>query len=120
MLSLKEKAVSGFKWQMANRVLTRVIAVGTFAVLARMLEPADFGLFALAFCEASCRGENIEQLHLDESKMREHLLLAFLKNQIAIEGSHKDGWIASGTIGVGQDLSSTGTAVGSVMSTEVS
>ncbi len=49
MASLKEKTVSGFKWLVVNHVLQRVISVGTFAVLARMLEPSTFGLFAMAF-----------------------------------------------------------------------
>jgi lipopolysaccharide exporter len=49
MASVKEKAVSGVKWQMVNKVLQKVISVGTFAVLARMLEPSTFGLFAMAF-----------------------------------------------------------------------
>ncbi|MBI4387420.1 MAG: lipopolysaccharide biosynthesis protein [Candidatus Omnitrophica bacterium] len=49
MSSLKEKTVSGVKWSVMNRVLQKVISVGTFAILARILEPADFGLFALAF-----------------------------------------------------------------------
>ncbi len=49
MKSLKQKTISGIKWQVVNNVLQKVISVGTFAVLARLLEPAAFGLFALAF-----------------------------------------------------------------------
>ena len=49
MLSLKERTVSGVKWQVINNVLQKVISVGTFAVLARILEPSAFGLFAMAF-----------------------------------------------------------------------
>lgn len=49
MASLKAKTVSGFKWLVVNNVLQRVISVATFAVLARILEPSTFGLFAMAF-----------------------------------------------------------------------
>ena len=49
MNSLKQKTVTGVKWEMANKVLQKIISVASFAVLARMLEPASFGLFALEF-----------------------------------------------------------------------
>ncbi len=49
MTSLKNKTVSGFKWQVILQVTTKALSVGTFAVLARILEPSVFGLFALAF-----------------------------------------------------------------------
>lgn len=49
MTSLKHKTISGIKWTMAASIAQRVIAFGTTVVLARILSPADFGLFALAF-----------------------------------------------------------------------
>ncbi|MDD5218369.1 MAG: lipopolysaccharide biosynthesis protein [Candidatus Omnitrophica bacterium] len=49
MTSLKHKTVSGVKWQMVSKITQKAISVGTFAVLARILEPSTFGLFALAF-----------------------------------------------------------------------
>ncbi len=49
MASLKVKTVSGFKWLVINNVLQKVISIGTFAILARRLEPSVFGLFAMAF-----------------------------------------------------------------------
>lgn len=49
MVSLKQKTVSGIKWLVMNNVLQKVISVGTFAILARILEPSVFGLFAMAF-----------------------------------------------------------------------
>ncbi len=49
MTSLKHKTVSGFTWQIILQVTTKAISVGTFAVLARILPPSAFGLFALAF-----------------------------------------------------------------------
>ena len=48
-MSLKQKTFSGVKWQVINKVLQKAISVGTFAILARILEPSVFGLFALAF-----------------------------------------------------------------------
>lgn len=49
MKSLKEKTVSGVKWQVAGNAVQKVVSIGTFAVLARILEPSAFGLFAMAF-----------------------------------------------------------------------
>jgi len=49
MSSLKARTVSGVKWQMLNKIAQKVLSVGTFAVLARILEPSTFGLFAMAF-----------------------------------------------------------------------
>ena len=49
MASLKHKTVSGFKWLVLNNILQKVISIGTFAILARRLEPSVFGLFAMAF-----------------------------------------------------------------------
>jgi len=49
MNSLKQKTVSGVKWQVVSKILQKVISVGTFVVLARILDPSDFGLFAMAF-----------------------------------------------------------------------
>ena len=47
--SLKEKTISGVKWQVINKVGQKAISVVAFAILARILEPSVFGLFALAF-----------------------------------------------------------------------
>jgi|GEM_PF-1032608 len=49
MTSLKHKTISGIKWTMAASVAQRILSFGTTVVLARILSPADFGLFALAF-----------------------------------------------------------------------
>lgn len=49
MSSLKERTASGIKWQVINKFSQKFISVATFAVLARIMEPAIFGLFALAF-----------------------------------------------------------------------
>lgn len=48
-MTLKEKTLSGIKWQVFNKIAQKVISVATFAVLARVLEPTVFGLFAAAF-----------------------------------------------------------------------
>jgi O-antigen/teichoic acid export membrane protein len=49
MISLKHKTISGIKWTLAASIVQRIISFGTTVVLARILSPADFGLFALAF-----------------------------------------------------------------------
>ncbi len=49
MSSLKQKTFSGVKWQVINKVAQKVISILTFGVLARILTPSIFGLFALGF-----------------------------------------------------------------------
>ena len=49
MATLKHKTISGIKWTFAASIVQRIISFGTTVVLARILSPADFGLFALAF-----------------------------------------------------------------------
>jgi O-antigen/teichoic acid export membrane protein len=48
-MDLKRKTFSGVKWQLVNKIAQKIISVSTFAVLARILEPSTFGLFAMAF-----------------------------------------------------------------------
>ena len=47
-MSLESKAVRGVPWTIVSYAANKVITVGTTVVLARLLVPADFGLFALA------------------------------------------------------------------------
>lgn len=47
--TLKQRTVSGFKWLAFNQFAQRVVRILSFAVLARILEPSTFGLFAMAF-----------------------------------------------------------------------
>ena len=49
MPTLKHKTISGIKWTFAASIAQRIISLGTTVILARILSPADFGLFALAF-----------------------------------------------------------------------
>lgn len=49
MATLKQRTISGVKWQMVNKVAQKLLTVITFAILARMLEPSVFGLFAMGF-----------------------------------------------------------------------
>ncbi|MBN1688135.1 MAG: lipopolysaccharide biosynthesis protein [Candidatus Omnitrophica bacterium] len=49
MKGLKQKAVSGVKWMMIVKITQKMSSVVTFAILARILEPSVFGLFAMAF-----------------------------------------------------------------------
>ena len=45
---MDEKAIRGIPWTLLTYAATRVISVLTTIVLARLLAPSDFGLFALA------------------------------------------------------------------------
>ena len=47
--TLKQKTASGFKWLVINNVLKKGLSLVSFAILARILEPSTFGLFAMAF-----------------------------------------------------------------------
>ncbi len=49
MTSLKKQTVSGIKWTFAASLAQRILSFGATVILARVLTPADFGLFALAF-----------------------------------------------------------------------
>src|SRR4051812_33116908 len=50
------RAVSGIPWTLLSYVANRVVTVLTTVVLARLLVPADFGLFALATLTESVLG----------------------------------------------------------------
>ena len=45
---MNEDAVRGIPWTMLAFATTKVVRAATTVVLARLLVPADFGLFALA------------------------------------------------------------------------
>ena len=47
-MSLKQEALRGVKWTAIENVLGAVFSVASLAILARLLEPRDFGLMALA------------------------------------------------------------------------
>ena len=49
MTSLKKQTVSGMKWTFAASLAQRALSLVATVILARILSPADFGLFALAF-----------------------------------------------------------------------
>lgn len=53
MSELKNQTVSGIKWLTGSNFLQKAIQTLGTIVLARILEPADFGLFALAFVAIS-------------------------------------------------------------------
>ncbi len=49
MPSIKQKTISGFKWSAFSKYGQKVCTFISFIILARILEPKDFGLFAMAF-----------------------------------------------------------------------
>ena len=49
MSELKKQTVSGVKWLVSSSFLQKAIQTGATIVLARILGPSQFGLFALAF-----------------------------------------------------------------------
>ena len=44
---IKNKAFSGFVWQLANRIGTNGMQFLTYIILARLLQPEDFGVIAI-------------------------------------------------------------------------
>jgi len=56
MLSLKHQTISGIKWLVGSSFLQKAIQTGATIFLARILGPADFGLFALAFVAIDALG----------------------------------------------------------------
>lgn len=55
-MTLKKQTVNGVKWLVGSSFLQKAISVCTTIVLARILGPADFGLFALAFVAIDALG----------------------------------------------------------------
>ncbi len=49
MASIKQKTISGLKWTAAANYGQKALSFVTFIILARILEPRAFGLFAMAF-----------------------------------------------------------------------
>ena len=49
MTTLKKQTISGVKWVFLASIAQKLLSLGATVILARILSPADFGLFALAF-----------------------------------------------------------------------
>ena len=78
-MDLKNKAVKGFAWNMLQGTGTQIISFVVFLVLARLLDPENFGLVAMAtvalaffrifkefgFAAAIVQRENLENGHID-------------------------------------------------------
>lgn len=78
-MNLKEKAVKGVVWSIVDKWMGQAIALVVFTLLARLLEPTDFGLVALAyafvtfaqifleqgFSQALVQREDLESEHID-------------------------------------------------------
>ena len=56
MSELKKQTVSGVKWLVSSSFLQKAIQTGATIVLARILGPSQFGLFALAFVAINALG----------------------------------------------------------------
>ncbi|MCM8774389.1 MAG: lipopolysaccharide biosynthesis protein [Candidatus Omnitrophica bacterium] len=56
MNQLKRQTVSGIKWLVGSSFLQRAIQIASTVVLARLLGPAEFGLFSLAFVAIDALG----------------------------------------------------------------
>lgn len=48
-MSLKQQAISGIKWTGISQAISTLLQFGTIVVLARLLDPSDFGLMAMIF-----------------------------------------------------------------------
>jgi PST family polysaccharide transporter len=78
-MSLKQKTVKGLIWSFAQKWGGHIISFGTFTLLARLLDPQDFGLVAMAgvfiafmkvfldqgFASAIVQRKNLDPEHLD-------------------------------------------------------
>jgi O-antigen/teichoic acid export membrane protein len=56
MTTLKQQTVSGVKWLVGSSFLQKAIQLSGTVILARILGPTDFGLFALAFVAIDALG----------------------------------------------------------------
>lgn len=45
--NIKSKTISGFFWQLSQKVLCQVVSFGISVVLARILLPSDYGVVAI-------------------------------------------------------------------------
>lgn len=52
-MSIRKKTIAGAKWTLLQNLGSQVFSLAVFLVLVRLLEPAEFGLFALAYVYAS-------------------------------------------------------------------
>ena len=78
-MSLRQQAIDGMFWSFLDRWGGKLFALAVFLVLARLLDPADFGLIALAtvfisfaqvfvnqgFAEAVVQRDDLERIHLN-------------------------------------------------------
>ncbi len=56
MITLKQQTVSGIKWLVGSSFLQKAIQLAGTVILARILGPSQFGLFALAFVAIDALG----------------------------------------------------------------
>ena len=68
-MSLKKQTVSSLKWQIGANVLQKIITFGATIILARLLGPSAFGLFALTMVIVSSF-ELFKSLGIDSALIR--------------------------------------------------
>jgi O-antigen/teichoic acid export membrane protein len=80
-MNLKQKAINSTKWSAIENWTSEILSLLVFLLLARLLQPADFGLVALAsvfvvvlttlshqgFAQAIIQRKNLEPEHLDSA-----------------------------------------------------
>jgi len=85
--NLTSKTFNGFKWSYLSTGINAVLQIGFTAVMARLLEPAVFGLFAMAglvlrfgqyFSQMGIGQALIQTIELKEEDIRAGFTLAFI------------------------------------------
>ena len=56
--------------------------VATLVPVQQQVEAVDCGLFAAAFAFHAAKGDNLTELHFDQSRMRSHLIQCFEKQKL--------------------------------------
>jgi teichuronic acid exporter len=80
-MNIKQKAINSTKWSAIQNWTSQILSLLVFLLLARLLQPADFGLVALAsvfvvvlstlsnqgFAQAIIQRQDLEPEHLDSA-----------------------------------------------------
>lgn len=69
-MSIKKQTISGMKWQVGLSFVQKVITFGTTLIIARILGPENYGLFALSYVIISAFGL-FKSMGIDSALIRE-------------------------------------------------